>query len=112
MYLHVSDRTLKALSPVHRRELDEILQRHYATIYHGEDEIPPERWALNPSDATRIGLKNGWVLGWMVLGTGPFWFTAESRYWIGNEGAGSKVETFVWLFLTWVRVRTTLGPVS
>jgi len=112
-FVCLSDRSLKALSPVHRHRLDEVLQQEFGTVYYGEADIPSEQWVLDPADASRrIGLKNGWILRWLMSGRGLFWFSAESRYWVGNEGAGSKVETFVWFFGTWLRVWTTLGPVS
>jgi hypothetical protein len=112
-FVCVSDESWEALSPVHRAELDKVLGRRFETVYHGESEIPEEKWYHDMSDAKRrTGLKKGVIIGWKVSGRGPLWFTTEYRYWMGNVGAGSKVETFVWFVGTWLRVWTTHGPVA
>lgn len=112
-FVCVSDRSWSALSPAHRAELDEVLGRHFETTYHGNKEIPQDRWEIHPSDSTRrLGLKDGCIIDWNVSGRGLFWFTAYYHYWMGEKGAGSKEETFVWLLGTWLRVWTTHGPVA
>ncbi len=119
-FVCIAENTASSLSPDAARALEEVLERYFAEVYQGWDEIPEERRIYATKEmgyadsavGTVIGLEAGCIIEWEIKKTGLFWFHARYSDWEGNLAAAQRTAVFVWVLGRWIKIWQTALVVS
>ena len=102
-FVCVDDDTLQSLSGKQIDTLVAELERHFGTVYLGESNIPADK-IVRDREGRFAYVEDGFLLTFVILRRGPFWFKAHIADWEGGLAASSRHAVFVWGFNRWRQI--------